>query len=236
MRDGGRGHDKRTATVGIAWHHTATFYAAAKLTPADEWAHVQMIELYHINQGYVLFGYHGIAFASGRAYLTGDLDGRRSHVANRNHELIGFCVAGDYSNSHPPDDALRALKALRTLARNAYPTMLPEKGHTDWAVPTWPTSCPGARRAEWIPRIATIADSGDEGDDEMQRTFVRMTGRVQVYEVVGGRLVHVPTMATVAPATDADVREHPPNHVVWTLPAEYRSVPRQLGGPADVGP
>jgi hypothetical protein len=73
-------------------------------------------------------------------------------------------------------------------------------------------------------------------EEDMARTLVRMQGRVQVYEVVAGRLIHVPSWEAVAPASAADVKEYPPNNVIWTLPAEYRSIPRQLGGPADVGP
>ncbi len=160
MSDQGKGRGALPANnvTGIAWHHTAVFYPAPNLTPAMERAHIAMIDIFHVRQGYVLFGYHGIAFASGRAYLTGDLNGVRSHVAGGpNYRLIGFCVAGDYSHSSPPDEALRALALLRRRAHQTRIHAWQEKGHIDWALPEHPTSCPGAQRAAWIPRIATIA-------------------------------------------------------------------------------
>jgi hypothetical protein len=39
----------------------------------------------------------------------------------------------------------------------------------------------------------------------------------------------------IAPHTAADARELAPGDTVWSLPVEYRAVPKQLGGPADVG-
>lgn len=173
LKDRGAGRGTRTATIGIAWHHTAAFYPAAKLTEADEVAHILMIEQYHISLGYGVFAYHGIAFASGRAYLTGNLDALRSHVASRNHELIGFVVAGDYSNSSPPPLALRALAEFRVLVTGRLGA-LPERGHGDWALPQYATSCPGAQRALWIPKIAeagTDPPPPDQEEDDMLKYF-----------------------------------------------------------------
>lgn len=188
MADKGKGRYARAAngnpTIGLAWHHTAVLYALDGATPEQEWAHIQTIEQYHIAQGWRTFGYHGIVFPSGRAYLTGDLDGARAHVASRNHELVGFCLAGRFDGDAVPSALqLAGARLLRRMFVTWYGQPRDEKGHTEWALPEYPTNCPGPRRAAWIRLIADdtwhTAPTPTQNEEEKEAVlYIRRAGAV----------------------------------------------------------
>lgn len=149
--------------VGIAIHHSVTG-ASAQWTQEQDLAHLRGIDNYHQSIGYGLFGYHMATFPSGRVYLCGALNGQRAHVARRNHELIGIVNIGDFSSKLPSEVQLRACaEAIKftqaTLVNNGGNPDVPIKGHTEWAVPDWPTACPGMLKGfDWTPYLTQGAE------------------------------------------------------------------------------
>lgn len=167
LSDNGRGRFDYTRPPRIlVWHHTAVFYPLDRCDHAEHLAHIHMIEAYHIRQGYGVFGYHGIAFGCGCAYWTGDVRGARSHVASRNHEATGFCFAGDLRGRRPTAEAIAAARLLRAIHVRSWGDPDDEPGHTDFALPQYPTSCPGAPRAPWIRDIAHPPKEDDMTDEQ----------------------------------------------------------------------
>src|SRR5687768_2191227 len=89
---------ERAALAGIAVHHSVSGdYLTAQASEADELAQLDAVDRYHVSQDFGGIGYHVAAFASGRLYLLGDLDGARAHVAGRNHELLGIVAIGTFT-------------------------------------------------------------------------------------------------------------------------------------------
>lgn len=159
--------------IGIAVHHTVTlFFPSPNMTEADERAHIRMIDAYHVSQGWGGFGYHAITFPGGRRYQTGAFDGARAHVASRNHELIGTAFAGNHA-TEPPTPAAMASTAQTIAEIRDYAGVLPINGHRAWALPEYPTSCPGdalaARLAKLeeppAPEPQPTANDAKEADD-----------------------------------------------------------------------
>jgi hypothetical protein len=154
---------------GIASHHTVTALvesggeislAAVALalgeslafdsTMEREIAHIEAIDAYHKSLGWGGFAYHGIAFASGRAYLCGDPTARRAHVANMNHLLHGLAFNGDFSNVLPPGAMLIAGANFIKYVRQSWGAH-PIKGHSEWGTAT---ACPGQLAGfDWTPYL-----------------------------------------------------------------------------------
>ena len=190
------------AIIGIAIHHTVTlFFPKPDMTEAEERAHIQMIDRYHVSQGWGGFGYHTITFPSGRTYITGDLDGARAHVASRNGELIGCAFAGDHSTQQPTDDAyaggasaVAAVRAYVAFAGLVVGTVvasrpLPIAGHRTWALAAWPTSCPGNGLAQHLDRLDK---QQEEAESMLIVPLYRDAVDGDVYAQVGEVFVHLP--------------------------------------------
>ena len=112
-----RGEYTPAAITDIVIHHTAMGELPADASVDDELAVLDCIYAFHVNtRGFGGIGYHGVAFASGRAYLTTPLTRWGAHVAVENDHLWGFAAAGDYRNSIPPEGTLRGLGELVALA------------------------------------------------------------------------------------------------------------------------
>ena len=126
--------------IGIALHHTVTTISPAA-TPDEEIAHIRRIDAYHASLGWGGFGYHYAVMPSGRVYRTGS--GSRAHVASRNHELIGIAWVGDLSGRRPTAIEIAAAAEAVQDAWERAGEELPIKGHRDWALPAYPTACPG---------------------------------------------------------------------------------------------
>jgi len=206
--DGGVGRYSRTdngyVTIGRAYHHTAVLWLRPDATEVEERNHVHVIDQYHHGKGWGGFGYNGIVFPSGRAYFCGDWDGARAHVSSRNHELDGICFAGIFVGREPTDAAIAGARLLRGLSVEAHGE-IPEAGHGAWALPQFPTGCPGDDYGEnWIPRIAEEENVAvtrvyqPEGKPEVYREdgahipdFDTYEALRQVAEESGGRWEHV---------------------------------------------
>jgi hypothetical protein len=143
------------AVIGIAGHHSvsATFYQVLPdETQADEVEHLEAIDRMHQALGWGAIGYHLAAFASRRLYLCGSLNGARAHVASRNHELIGIVLIGDFSTIPPTPAHIETAAAGVEYIRRLYPGrhLAP---HRLWALPEYPTGCPGDTWAAWLPAV-----------------------------------------------------------------------------------
>ncbi len=130
--------------IGIALHHSVSGdYLTHQSSEADEIGQLQAIDRYHVSEGFGGIGYHLAAFASGRVYQTGDLDGARAHVANRNQELIGIVAIGTFTDRLPDRPQINALFEAIAFVDAFVGRTLTVKGHRDWAVEGQGTLCPG---------------------------------------------------------------------------------------------
>jgi len=159
---------QRVRTIGFSWNHSVgqTEFPdrnANGTTMDEEIAHIKAINDYHIRQNYGGFGYTAIGFTSGRVYAAGDGLGQRAHVAYRNHELEGFCLAGTFTTADVPLGLVLGAGRWLYAKRQQYGD-LPSKGHGQWAVPGWETSCPGEGGLRAIPNIIRVADQLARGE------------------------------------------------------------------------
>lgn len=144
------GNGPMGVVVGQATHHTVTAMLPFDATKAQEIDHIKVIDAFHKSQGWGGFAYHGIAFASGRAYLCGDLMARRAHVAGRNHELHGCAFNGDFSNVLPPDQMLQAGANFLGYVQMFW-GVHPIRGHAEWGTQT---VCAGTLNGfDWTPLL-----------------------------------------------------------------------------------
>lgn len=112
-----RGEYTADDITDIVIHHTMTGETLVDASVDDELAVLDCIYAFHVNtRGFGGIGYHGVAFASGRSYLTCSLTRWGAHVALENDHLWGFAAAGDYRNGVPPEGTLRGLGELVALA------------------------------------------------------------------------------------------------------------------------
>lgn len=158
--------------LGKAAHHSVsggTFFMAGQTTPQDEINHIRMIDQYHVSIDFGGFGYHACGFASGRSYQTGDFNGARAHIAGRNHELLGWVLVGDYTDQLPPTGAIAAAAECERAFDTYLGRQVPLKGHRDWALPGYGTTCPGRIRE----RLTTIRNRAKEDRmDDADRQWI----------------------------------------------------------------
>jgi hypothetical protein len=149
--------DVRQYTRGLAIHHIGV-PVGPFLSMTDEVQFIKQINAYHIGIGYGGFAYNGCGFASGRAYVVGRGNGKRAHVANRNHELEGFCMIGDFSapNAEPPIGIVLC-GGRWLLAKYRQRGLLVTEGHSYWATPGFSTLCPGVGGRIAIPKMMAVA-------------------------------------------------------------------------------
>lgn len=117
-------------------HHSVTKHEA---TPDD-------IALLHKARGWGGIGYHFVIDKAGIVYYVGDISTGRANVANRNHEVIGICMIGDFTKHLPSDDQIRSAHDLVKYFLTetpSLPTLSDWKqlvGHKDLDA----TACPGS--------------------------------------------------------------------------------------------
>src|SRR3989442_4543210 len=157
MTDGGAGRSRldTAAVIGIAIHHSVSggqFFMSSAPSQDEELSHLLMIDQYHASLGWAGCAYHMPAFPSGRFYLCGSLTGARAHVASRNNELVGQVLIGNFMDTPPPASQLFAAADGVAYMRRTYPGR-PIQPHRNWALPAYPTSCPGDTWAAWLPAL-----------------------------------------------------------------------------------
>lgn len=144
----------RSRTVALVIHHTVGPSSFASME--DELAHIRAIDAQHRANGWGGFGYQGIVFPSGRVYVVGRGHGARAHVADRNHELEGLAMAGDFSTAAPPLGII--LGAGRwVFAKFKQRGFLSVMGHRQAALASDPTACPGDGGMRALPAILSVA-------------------------------------------------------------------------------
>lgn len=141
-----QGHATNAAggIVGVAVHHSVTANLAPTASEAEELAALKSIETYHTSIGYGLFAYHFATFPGGRAYRIGDTLGRRAHVAQRNHELVGVVNIGTFTDSMPAAPQFEATRECIAEVERELGRTLRVSGHNNWALPGQGTACAGA--------------------------------------------------------------------------------------------
>jgi hypothetical protein len=102
-------------------------------------------------------GYHMYVFPSGRIYEVGRLSTVRAHVAHRNTRSIGCVVAGDFTARPPAIGGILAAGAVLLYCWGWRGRIIEPRGHRQWAVPGWETSCPGNAYQRWVPQVLEIA-------------------------------------------------------------------------------
>jgi hypothetical protein len=140
-----------------AIHHTATLYLSPTATVADETNQIAVIHQYHIRRGFGGFGYHGIAFPSGRAYLVTPFDQWGANVEGENDHVHGYAAAGTYTTSVPPPALQAGLARLIAAGRRYLGRTVPDRPHRYWGG----TTCPGDPWATWVPALTILAAKED---------------------------------------------------------------------------
>ena len=80
---------------------------------ADELLVMDAVYGFHVNvRHWGGMGYHGIAFRSGRAYITADWNCWGAHTYAENDDSRGFAVAGKWENTVPPLTLRRSVAQL----------------------------------------------------------------------------------------------------------------------------
>src|SRR5574341_1944407 len=235
---GGRYKVPWSDVVGIAVHHSVSggqFFTGVVMFPADELNHIRTIDSYHVSLGYGGFGYHLAAFPSGRLYLCGDLDGARAHVASRNAELRGIVLIGDFTARDPGAWQVSAGAEGVAQVRAAASAPLPVAGHRTWALPEYPTSCPGDRLNARLSELEHYQEDSDMPDPVFRepdgtQAQVGLLGKHSIGNAAhaegliagGAKLVDVPA-GTLAGIPDPDeIMARAIRRVIRTEPAWWR--------------
>ena len=131
------GRYRRRDLVGIKYlviHHSGT----------DVDSSAQDIARYHVDVlGWPGIGYHYVVRWDGTIEQTLSPHIISYNVAGRNHEVLGICCPGDYTNQ--PGRAAQ-VGAKDWLVDMLLTTILPNRrvlGHRQIALPDHPTACPG---------------------------------------------------------------------------------------------
>lgn len=117
-------------------HHSVTSHDA---TPDD-------IALLHKARGWGGIGYHFVITKDGTVYYVGDISTGRANVADRNHEVIGIVMVGDFTKHLPSDEQIRSAHDLVKYFLTETPSLPTLKnwsqlvGHKDLGA----TACPGS--------------------------------------------------------------------------------------------
>ena len=146
----------------IAIHHTATLYLPPNATEEDELNQIAVIHIYHKSKGFGGFGYHFIAFPSGRVYLVTPLTQWGTHVEDENDHLYGIAVAGTFTDTVPGllqrEGVAEAITAIyATLGRR-----VPIRPHRAWNPPWGGTICPGNTWRDWVPGLIELVDKEED--------------------------------------------------------------------------
>lgn len=156
----GSGYDVRQIDdiIGIAAHHTVSFYMVDNPTVEDEINHVLFIDKFHSTppRNWGGAGYTALVFMSGRGYICGPITQVRAGVAHMNYKVLSFAFVDRLMGRLPTPEAMETAKALISKWRWELSRNVPVKGHRDWALPSDPTTCPGDTWQEWVPELDKI--------------------------------------------------------------------------------
>ena len=145
------------AAVRGSTRYLVVHHAAAEYPPYFGRGDVAAIANYHLSRGWSGIGYHEVLAQETNngpiaAYLVSRPDTVRAHIAGRNHECFGICMAANFSRSVPPQQWLDALALRLVAAKRRWPNAQ-IVGHRDITLPGHATSCPGDKWAAWKPML-----------------------------------------------------------------------------------
>lgn len=83
-------------------HHTVT---KSDATPDD-------IALLHKARGWSGIGYHFVITSDGMVHYVGDISTARANVLNKNEQVIGITIVGDFTKHLPTDEQIRSAHDL----------------------------------------------------------------------------------------------------------------------------
>lgn len=126
-------------------HHTAG---------ADRDVSALAVADYHVNTlGWPGIGYHFLVHGDTLIEYVGDILTIRYNVASQNPNVIGVCLAGDFTHHPPGVGHLMAARQLLANLQYALGWMVPIAAHRDIALPISPTACPGDTYRTWMPKL-----------------------------------------------------------------------------------
>lgn len=139
---------------GIAVHHDGVMMPAGDQdfdgsTLDEDLGRLNAIYQQGRRQGWGGFPYHFVASPNGRLFYTLDVRHLGAHVARRNHELVGLALMGDFTMQRPTPEEICAGGLGVVGLWLTYGRLLGMKGHWEWALPAWPTQCPGEPWVDW---------------------------------------------------------------------------------------
>jgi len=146
----------------IAIHHDAAIMQPGDLDYSGDSLNEDLTRLGIIyrhgqGQGWGGFPYHFVASPNGRAFYTTDVSLFGATVAQRNHQLLGVALMGNFMLGQPGDlqlcAAARCIVATWGLTRR----LVTYWGHRELALPAYPTSCPGDTWPAWSGKLLTYA-------------------------------------------------------------------------------
>jgi len=103
------------------------------------------------------FPYPFVASPNGRLWYCRSIETWGAHIAGRNNVLGGIAIMGDYSKKEPSVEALCAVSLGCIIYWRAIGGLRAVQGHTDWALTSDPTVCPGSLRGIWLPKVLQFA-------------------------------------------------------------------------------
>ena len=146
----------------IAIHHDAAIMQPGDLDYSGDSLNEDLARLgityrHGIAQGWGGFPYHLVASPNGRAFYTTDVSMFGTTVAERNHQLLGIALMGNFMLSQPGDLQLCAAARCIVATWGLTHRLVTYWGHRELALPAYPTSCPGDTWPQWSHKLLTYA-------------------------------------------------------------------------------
>ncbi len=125
-------------------------YLVIHHSAVDSDSTAESIARYHVeNEGWPGIGYHFIVHQDGRTEYCQDISRASYHVAKRNHECIGICLPGNWTDRQPTVAQLDATRRLLGEIQYQLGWFVPIVGHQDVALSGYRTACPGDTWPQW---------------------------------------------------------------------------------------
>jgi len=147
--------------AGVAIHHDGVIMAPGDqdysgTTLNEDLGRLGAIYQRGVSQGWGGMPYHLVASPNGRCFYCLDLGWFGAHVAGRNDELLGVSLMGNFMYSQPGDPQLCAAGRALVGIWGWSGRLVRFKGHREWALPQYPTSCPGDTWWTWQNRLLVL--------------------------------------------------------------------------------
>lgn len=146
----------------IAVHHTYIDPLPETATVDQELERIGSIHQYHISRGFLGVGYQGIAFTSGRGYITAPLSQWGANVYLENNHVLGVSVDNKLISGVPPVKQQQAVvEIIETFLEYSSNDAVIDniRPHLYWGG----TSCPGPNWREWVPQLKDKVKEDDMG-------------------------------------------------------------------------